>query len=70
MLRTTQLRKYSTHIKYGVLIASLITGGGLYHISHPIIHTINKALDTAKAGESVDLNGHIGCVPWGLKGAI
>lgn len=70
MSRTTLLRKYSVHFKYWGLIASLITGAGFLHFTHPIVHTINKALDTVKASEDVDLRGHIGCVPAGLKGSI
>jgi hypothetical protein len=70
--------KWSTHLKYGGLILSLIGGGTFYHVSHPLIHTINRALDTAnkavdtaRIGENVNLTiRHGGCTLAEIKGPI
>ena len=62
--------KWQTHIKWAIVSIGLLGGSMGYHITHPIIHTLNRAISTAKQGEHVSLQGRVGCNPVELNGNL
>jgi hypothetical protein len=69
MLHKTPL-KWETHIKYGLLITSILFGWGIREY-HRVAPKLTQAVNQAKEYSKVDIHGHIGgCIPFDVKGVL
>ena len=58
----------NVHFRYWMLILFILACGVRY--VHHIAPQAKEAFKEVVAGKNVDLQGHIGCIPAGLKGSI
>lgn len=68
MVVRKQAVKWQTHAKYLGLVLSVLGGSVGWHETHPIFRTINHAINTAHKTVTDGFVGHLGCIPFDIKG--
>lgn len=59
---------WQTHIKWTIACIMSFAGTVGWHETHPILRTINHAINTAHNTVTGGFVGHFGCVPFDIRG--